>query len=121
MSDQSDIFSVLPEEPYVDEGPADGPADAIVLDIGGQIGALILYADPAWLGVEIDLSPEGAPRSHHVHTMIRRRRAPDREIIAGVYPELQAGAYTLWHPDGSELARVTIEGGRVAEVDARHP
>jgi hypothetical protein len=51
--------------------------------------------------------------------MIRRRRATDREVIAGVYPELPAGAYTLWHPDGGELAKVTIEGGRVAEVDAR--
>jgi hypothetical protein len=79
------------EAPYVDEGPTAGPADALVLDIGGSVGALVLYADPSCLGIEIDLTPVGAPRSHHMHTMIRRRRAVDREFIAGVYPELLEG------------------------------
>lgn len=113
------IVGCVAEEPYVDGGPTDGPPDAIVLDIGGDVGALILYADPDWLGVEIDLTPDGSPRSHHVHTMIRRRRTAQREVIAGVYPELVAGTYTLWHPDGNQLARVEIRGGTVAEIDAR--
>jgi hypothetical protein len=30
------------EAPYVDEGPTDGPPDALVLDIGDDIGALVL-------------------------------------------------------------------------------
>ena len=77
------------EAPFVDEGPTEGPPEALVLDIGDDIGALVLYADEACLGMEIDLTPVGAPRSHHIHTMIRRRRAVDREFIAGVYPELR--------------------------------
>jgi hypothetical protein len=106
------------EVPYVDDGPRDGPPDALVLDIGGEIGALILYADESCLGWEIDLTPAGVSRSHHVHTMIRRRRACDREFIAGVYPELVEGTYTIWGVDDHPLGDVMITGGHVSEFRA---
>jgi hypothetical protein len=106
------------EAPYVDEGPRTGPPDALVLDIGGDIGALILYSEEVCLGHEIDLTPVGAPRSHHVHTMIRRRRGVDREFIAGVYPELREGVYTVWGLDDRPLGEVTIHGGKVSELRA---
>jgi hypothetical protein len=106
---------VSAEAPYVDEGPRDGPADALVLDIGGSVGALVLYSDETCLGLEIDLTPAGAPRSHHMHTMIRRRRAVDREFIAGVYPELVEGVYTVWGIDDRPLGEVSVVGGQVSE------
>jgi hypothetical protein len=106
------------EAPFVDDGPTEGPPEALVLDIGDDIGALVLYADESCLGKEIDLTPVGAPRSHHVHTMIRRRRAVGREFIAGVYPELVEGVYTVWGIDGFPLGEVTIEGGHVSEFRA---
>jgi hypothetical protein len=101
------------EEPYLDEA-SDVP-ESLILDIGDDVGALILYADESCLGQEVDITQVGAPRSHHVHTMIRRRRAVDREFVAGVYPELKAGAYTLWGLNGEALTEVTISGGRVTE------
>ncbi len=104
------------EEPFVDRS-SDTP-ESLVLDIGGEVGALVLYADEACLGLEIDVTPVGQPRSHHTHTMIRRRRAVDREFVAGVYPELRAGAYTVWGIDGEELAELRIAGGRVTEFEA---
>lgn len=103
------------EAPFVDDGPTEGPPEALVLDIGDDVGALVLYADESCLGMEIDLTPAGSPRSHHLHTMIRRRRAVDREFIAGVYPELMEGTYTVWGIDGLPLGEVTIEGGHVSE------
>jgi len=112
------------EAPYVDDGPLAGPAEALVLDIGGDVGALVLYAEEACLGLEVDVTPAGAPRSHHMHTMIRRRRAADREFIAGVYPELVEGTYTVWGMDGLPLGVVDIAGGRVSEfhaADCRSP
>ncbi len=48
------------EVPYVDEGPTQGPPEALVLDIGDDIGALVLYAEESCLGMEIDLTPVGA-------------------------------------------------------------
>jgi hypothetical protein len=106
------------EKPYVDEGPMAGPVEALVLDIGGDIGALVLYAEESCLGQEIDLTPTGSPRSHHMHTMIRRRRAVDREFIAGVYPELAEGSYTVWGLDNRPLGEIHIAGGAVSEFQA---
>lgn len=108
------------EQPYVDPGPGSGPPDALVLDIGGDIGALIVYADEPWLGAEVDLSPVGVPRSHHLHTMVRRRRVSGYDVFAGLYPEVQQGSYTIWAPtNGSPLGTVEVIGGQVAEFDAR--
>ncbi len=104
------------EEPFVDR-ISDAP-ESLILDIGGEVGALVLYADESCLGAEIDVSPAGQPRSHHAHTMIRRRRAVDREFVAGVYPELRAGAYTVWGLDGAVLTELLVAGGRVTEFDA---
>jgi hypothetical protein len=104
------------EVPFEDSGPRTGPPDALVLDIGGDIGALIIYADEACLGAEVDLTPLGQPRSHHTHTMVRRRRATNKDIIAGLYPELQEGTYTVWGLDGTgPIGEVTIVGGQVSE------
>jgi hypothetical protein len=116
------------EEPYSDTGPIDGPAESLILDIGGNVGALIVYADESCLGREIDLTPSGAPRTHHTHTMIRRRRAVAEQFVAGVFPELTAGAYTLWGFDGTPITEVDIAGGQVTEyhagdcrLDTKHP
>lgn len=103
------------EIPYDDRSPEE--PESLLLDIGGDVGALVLYADESCLGTEVDLTPVGTPQDHRVHTMIRRRRAPALEFVAGVYPALTAGRYTVWGLDGSPIAEVEVEGGRVAEVD----
>jgi hypothetical protein len=109
------------EQPFEDSGPRSGPPDALVLDIGGEIGALIIYAEESCLGREIDLTPVGSPRSHHIHTMIRRRRATGKDVIAGLYPELQEGAYTVWGlGHGEQIGEVTIVGGEVSEFHGGH-
>ena len=94
------------------------PDETLVLDIGGDIGALVLYTDPSWLGEEIDLTLAGGPRSHHLHTVIRHRRSGGADIAVGVYPEVPAGDYTVWGVDGHPAAHVTITGGAVSEVYA---
>jgi hypothetical protein len=107
------------EQPFQDSGPRSGPPDALVLDIGGDIGALIIYADESCLGSEIDLTPAGATRSHHLHTMVRRRRATNKDVIAGLYPEVREGAYIVWGlEDSGPLGEVTITGGQVSEFHA---
>lgn len=103
------------EQPFVDTGPTSGPPEALILDIGDDVGALLLYATEACLGQEIDLTPAGVPRSHHLHSMVRRRRGVDREFIVAVYPEVTAGTYTVWGIDGGPLGQVEIVGGEVSE------
>jgi hypothetical protein len=104
------------EIPFSDE--ASETPESLILDIGGDVGALVLYADASCLGQEIDITRAGLPRSHHTHTMIRRRRSLDKELVAGVYPELESGTYTVWGLDGNALAEVVIDGGQVTEFDA---
>jgi len=112
-------LGAVEEQPFYDSGPRSGPPDALILDIGGDVGALIVYADEARLGAEIDLTPLGAPRSHHMHTMVRRRRATGKDVIAGLYPELAEGTYTLWGLQGTgPIGEVTILGGQVSEFHA---
>lgn len=106
---------VVVEPPFDGSAPRDDEPEFLVLDIGGDVGALVLYADESYLGAEIDLTPAGSPRDHRVHTVIRRRRAPARDLVAGVYPELAAGVYTVWGLEGNALGDITIVGGRVTE------
>lgn len=104
------------EAPYVDGGPLDTP-EFLVLDIGDDVGALIVYADEECLGHEIDLTPVGEPQSHLVHSMVRRRRAVEREFVACVFPEVPAGVYTLWGLDRVPMTKITVVGGHVTEYD----
>jgi len=117
-----------------------------VLDIGGDVGALILYTDADYAGHEIELSliDEVEPHDEHehshehehepshdhrhdhvdghgarVHTAIHERRAGELVTYAGIYPELIAGTYRVWIDDPTLPNRVTIVGGEVAELDWR--
>jgi hypothetical protein len=90
----------------------------VVLDIGGDVGALVLYTRPELRGREIEVSPLGvdAPR---VHTAILERSVRGKTVFAGVYPELHAGEYRIWGSPPGAVDQVTIQAGRVAEVDWR--
>lgn len=92
--------------------------DVVVLDIGGDVGALVLYTRPEFNGREIEVSPLGRD-VQRVHTAIHGRSVGGRTIYAGVYPQLVAGEYRLWGAPPGAVERVTIEPGRVAEVDWR--
>jgi hypothetical protein len=111
-------MSAIVEAPYVDPGPRTGTGDALVLDIGDDTGALVVYAPSSWIGSELDVTAAGAPRSHHRHLLVRRLRAGGADVIAGVLPSLPAGEYTVWGPSGSSVASVSITGGSVATVFA---
>jgi hypothetical protein len=106
------------EAPFDHGAPPDERPEFLVLDIGGDQGALVVYATEECLGTEIDLTRVGEAHSHRTHTMIRRRRAVAQQFVAGVYPQLPAGIYTLWARDGQPLGEVTITGGTVSQFDA---
>ena len=57
------------------------PGVGSVLDIGGNIGALVLYADERFREMEIEISPLG-DEGRRVHTAIHERRVGDRIVFA---------------------------------------
>jgi len=78
---------------------------SVVLDIGADVGALVLYAPASMDGQEIQITG-----SRHTHSVVRRR---DTHVYAAVYPDLPAGDYTIWSDSGDPVVTTTITGGRV--------
>jgi hypothetical protein len=92
--------------------------EPVVLDIGGDVGALVLYTAPSLHRREIEVSPLG-PDTQRIHTAVLERSLNGRPIFAAVYAELKAGTYRIWGDDASLVNQVTIVGGSIAEVDWR--
>lgn len=91
---------------------------APVLNIGGDIGALILYTDEALQGIEIPVSRADDP-SYTPHTEVLRRTVGGTTFWAGVYSELRAGEYRLVSDEPAGEVAFTITGGQVTELDWR--
>ena len=90
---------------------------SVVLDLGGSIGALILEADAARLGEEIEISrvtAEGEPPAPRTHSMVRERRT-DPPSYDAVYPDLYEGEYTIWADPTTPAGTVTITGGQISK------
>ena len=87
-----------------------------LLDIGEDIGALVIHTRAELRGKEIQVSRKGTNAAKMVHTAIWERRFNGRTMFAGIYPTLPMGDYIIWtHPS----REVTIFGGSIAEVDLR--
>jgi hypothetical protein len=66
----------------------------VVLDVGGLVGAAVIYTDPKLNGQEIEIAEEGTPWQG-VHTGIRQRELRDEVIFAAVFGSIAAGDYQL--------------------------
>jgi len=91
---------------------------SVVLDIGDEVGALVLYTPPAHAGREIEVSPAG-DEGRRTHAGVLLRRLGSRTFHAAVYPALRAGVWRIWTDDESLPGRVIIAGGVVTELDWR--
>jgi hypothetical protein len=87
----------------------------VVADIGGEIGALVLYTAPEQCGMEIDIEPIGRPERRS-HVAVRERQLATGSVFAAFYPALAAGDHTLLLPAPDGPRTVTIEGGAVTEI-----
>ncbi len=89
----------------------------VVLDIGEDVGALIVYTAATFINHELEVGPREIAWLR-THTEVRERRFGGSTVCAAVFPELPAGTYMLWR-DSQNGEVVTIGGGVVAEVDWR--
>lgn len=88
-------------------------AGSVVLEVGADIGALVLHAPASLDGREIEISQLGVPAARRTHSRVRQRRAGHCVQYAAVYPSLAAGAYTIWRDEIAAAGIVTINGGQV--------
>lgn len=90
----------------------------VVLEIGGDVGAVIVRTDPDMHGNEIEISPSDDDRLRS-HKEVLERRAGREPAFTAVFDGLRGGAYTLW-ADGREPSRgVTVSGGGITQLDWR--
>lgn len=90
----------------------------VVLDIGGDVGALIVHADSQLHGVEIEISPSDDDNNRS-HKEVLERSINGRPAFTAVFDGLHAGTYTLWTRGQARARGVLIEGSRIAELDWR--
>lgn len=92
--------------------------EPIVLDIGGQVGALIIYTRAELRNREIEVSPRGDDMCR-THTEVLEREINGKTLFTAVFAELPTGVYTLWGNATRSAGEITIVGGEIAEVDWR--
>jgi hypothetical protein len=94
---------------------ATGPTEAgsVVLELGGDIGVLVLDAPASLHGQEIEISRSAPGDYHRTHSLVRERHTSSGVGFAAVYPGVPAGEYTIWRDAGTAAGTVTITGGQV--------
>lgn len=104
------------ENPFAGQG-------TVVLDIGDDVGALIVEMPSEMVGVEIEIRPVGASEPaegehvHHPHVAVVERRTPVGTVPSLVYPTLSEGSYELYEKGGGPVRMTApVSGGRVTEL-----
>jgi hypothetical protein len=108
---------------------------AVLLDIGGDVGALVVTMPSSMVGAEIEIAPVGEIRHEHEHshghehghgpghTHRAHVAVVDRPVSEGsqpslVFPELVEGSYELFDKGADDvLLTAEITGGQVTLLE----
>lgn len=102
------------EEPVVRPHP-----EHVVLDIGGEVGALVIHADPECHDLQIEICRSGQESGKREHQHILERPIGGQTMYAAVFGGLRAGSYTLLTNDAVRERDVRIRGANVTTLDWR--
>lgn len=92
---------------------------SVLLDIGGDVGALIVHMPEALAGQEIEICPAGADRyaERRAHVAVLGRPIGIDLAYTAVFGELNEGHYDLYRkPDGPVRLTASVTGGEIREV-----
>ena len=103
------------ENPHAGQG-------MVLLDIGGDVGALVVTMPAGMAGVEVEIRPEGAHghdhdhgHDHHPHVAVVDRPVAGGAVPSLVFAELVTGRYELYVKETAEVRLVVdVTGGEVA-------
>jgi hypothetical protein len=88
----------------------------VVLDIGQDIGALIVHTEAGMLGVEVEISATGQD-NRRTHKDVLEREINGGPAYTAVFDKIREGTYTLWVDNVARARDVVVTGGAVAELD----
>jgi len=108
------------ENPHAGQGP-------VLLDVGGDVGALLVRMPASLEGVEIEIRPhrptmasrshDHGDHSHLTHVEVLPRPSAGGFVHCAVFPQLGQGRYELYErPFGPVRLQVTITGGQVTQA-----
>ena len=110
------------ENPHAGQGP-------VLLDVGGDVGALLVRMPATLEGVEIEIRPDlsttawhsdshaGGNHPHPTHVEVLPRPTAEGFVHCAVFPQLTQGRYELYErPFGPVRLQVTITGGQVTQA-----
>jgi hypothetical protein len=89
--------------------------DSLVLDIGGDIGALVIHAAPGRAETEIEISPARSTSAGRSHNVVHARRTSAGVHYTAVFPSVPAGDYVVWRDGTTPDGTVAVRGGEVTE------
>lgn len=95
-----------------------GPHGSPVLDIGGEVGALVVYLATETPTGELEACPVDDPAARF-HTGVHHRAIGHGSAWTAVFPQVTQGSYHLLDDDGAPRAHVTVTGGTVHQLDLR--
>jgi len=102
-----------PENPWAGQG-------SVMLDIGGDVGALVVEMPASLIGVEIEIRPveaAGDASAHHPHVAVVARPTSAGPMPSLVFPDLLDGTYELYEK-GTRQVEMTarVHGGVVTQA-----
>ena len=101
------------ENPHAGQG-------MVMLDIGGDVGALVVTMPASMVGKEVEVRTEGSGHdhghSHHPHVAVHERPTQDGTRVPSlVFPDLTAGRYELYVKGTTDVVlRAEVRGGEVS-------
>jgi hypothetical protein len=111
--DHTDHTHDAPENPWAGQG-------SVLLDIGGDVGALVVEMPTSLAGVEVEIRPVGAAFDRSVplpHVAVVDRPVGGRNVPSLVYPDVLEGEHELLLKGSTHVEMVvTVSGGAVTET-----
>jgi|tagenome__1003787_1003787.scaffolds.fasta_scaffold18801125_2 hypothetical protein len=99
-----------------ERAPAEG--SSLVLDIGGDTGAVVVYLAALPRDGELEMRPTGDPAGRF-HTGVHIRGVAGVRTPVAVFPAVRAGDYEVLDARLAPVAELSVAGGRVTELDLR--
>lgn len=107
------------ENPFAGQG-------SVLLDIGDDVGALVVTMPAEMEGVEVEIRPAHGHHAHthdhghthHLHVAVVNRPTLAGEVPSLVFPEVEEGSYGLYLKETDDLTLiVNIVGGEVTSAE----
>ena len=87
-----------------------------VLDLGGEVGALIVHLAAMPPTGELEAQPADK-RGGRFHTGVHLRNVAGRPVPVALFPVVTQGTYEILDEAGRTLATVVVAGGEVAQLE----